>query len=181
MPFTDQEIEDRAKTLIDNGVAKEDVISFIDKARSEQTASSSQPAPDAEPIEPGKPGGMTRREWRRLPMGTKLKAKAKPYIEGFKKLGEALKPDEGEFANISMDPSMAAWYNPGGGVQNVWGMSKGIEVAEKYIHNPEKGPVRRDVILEAGVPLAVQFATAPFSPAVQSIAGGTTSAAMNIC
>ena len=179
MALTDQEIEDKAKTLIDNGVAKEDVISFIDAARSEQTAPSDQSAPDADPIEPGKPGGMTRREWRRLPMGTKLKAKAKPYIEGFKKLGEALKPEEGEFANVSMDPSMAAWYNPGGGVQNVLLMSKAIEVAEKYIHNPEKGPVRRDVILEAGIPLLVQAATAPFSPAVQSTVGGSTSAAMN--
>ena len=96
MPFTDQEIEDRAKTLIDNGVAKEDVISFIDKARSEQTVSSSQPAQDAEPIEPGKPGGMSRREWRKLPMGTKLKARAKPYIEGFKKVGKAISYSEDE-------------------------------------------------------------------------------------
>lgn len=68
MALTEQEIESQVGKLMDEGFSDEEIATFVDKARAE-SAPSQETA--SEPIEPGKPGGMSRREWRKLPIGTK--------------------------------------------------------------------------------------------------------------
>ena len=172
MALTDQEIESQVGKLMDEGFSDEEIATFVDKARAEST-----PAQEtaSEPIEPGKPGGMSRREWRKLPMGTKLKARAKPYIEGFKKVGEAMSYSEDE-AKRELETQQS--FAGVGDTYAAYGQMTGGQ-AYRYFTEKGKGGTRADVALEAGVPLLVQTATIPFSPAIQSLAGGTASAAGN--